>query len=218
MNTHLMGASGLQPALYEGSAAQPLQCSIVRDGAFSPPSFFFLRHDGHLLPVLRRTGDRTGYGSRRRARMAGNNGSVRALDGMVGELNRETFVSPVRLGDDQQARGVLVDAMDDTGASYAPDAGKLPATMVEQGVDQRPVQVPRSRMDDEPRRLVDNDQVLVLEHDDKRNVLSDRLGRNGGGDFYGKWGTFRHLQGGLGNRLPGQSDPALAQKRFHTLA
>ena len=37
--------------------------------------------------------------------------------------------------------------------------------MVEQGVDQRAVEIARGRVDDQPGRLVDDQQMLVLEHD-----------------------------------------------------
>ena len=43
--------------------------------------------------------------------------------------------------------------------------------MVEQGVHQRAVKIAGGRMDDQACRLVDDDQVFVLEHDAKRNVL-----------------------------------------------
>ncbi len=43
--------------------------------------------------------------------------------------------------------------------------------MVEQRVDERSVAIARSRVDNHPRRLVDDNEMLVLEHDFERNVL-----------------------------------------------
>jgi hypothetical protein len=43
--------------------------------------------------------------------------------------------------------------------------------MVEQGVDQGPVAVAGGRVDDQPGRLVDDQQMLVLEDDRQRDVL-----------------------------------------------
>ena len=43
--------------------------------------------------------------------------------------------------------------------------------MVEQRVDERAARMPRRRVDDEARGLVDDDQVLVLEDDRERDVL-----------------------------------------------
>ena len=43
--------------------------------------------------------------------------------------------------------------------------------MVQQRVDERPVEIARRGMDDEPGGLVDDEEMLVLEHDRERNVL-----------------------------------------------
>ena len=43
--------------------------------------------------------------------------------------------------------------------------------MVEQGVDQGAVEIARRRVDDHPGRLVDDQQMLVLEDDLERDVL-----------------------------------------------
>ena len=43
--------------------------------------------------------------------------------------------------------------------------------MVEQGVDQGAVEIARRGMDDHARRLVDDEQMLVLEDDLERDVL-----------------------------------------------
>ena len=55
------------------------------------------------------------------------------------------------------------------------------AAMGDQRVDQRAVGIARRRMHDEPRRLVDDDEVLVLVDDVERNILALRLGGRGGG-------------------------------------
>jgi hypothetical protein len=43
--------------------------------------------------------------------------------------------------------------------------------MMQQGIDQRAVEIARCGMDDQPGRLVHHDQRLVLVGDDERNVL-----------------------------------------------
>ena len=65
------------------------------------------------------------------------------------------------------------------GRAHAADAGEAVAAMGEQRVDQRPVGIAGRRMDDEPRRLVDHDDVLVLVDDVERHRL--RLGLVGDG-------------------------------------
>ena len=48
------------------------------------------------------------------------------------------------------------------GTADAADAGQRGAAMGEERIDQRPVGMARRRMDDQARRLVDDDQVRVL--------------------------------------------------------
>ena len=90
---------------------------------------------------------------------------------MRGELPRQPFVGDIGLGDDQQPGRVLVDAVDDARPRDAADPRQAAAAMVEQGVDQRPVAIAGGRMDDQPGRLVDDQQMLVLEDDGERDVL-----------------------------------------------
>ena len=53
------------------------------------------------------------------------------------------------------------------------------AAMGDQGVDQRAVGIAGGRMHDEARRLVDDDEVLVLVDDLQRDVLALRHCRRG---------------------------------------
>jgi hypothetical protein len=66
----------------------------------------------------------------------------------------------------------------DPGPQLAADP-REPAGVVEQRVDQRAVGVAGRRVDDQAGRLVDDDEVLVLEEDRQRDVLGDRAGRRG---------------------------------------
>ena len=83
----------------------------------------------------------------------------------------------VGLGDDHDAGRVLVEAVDDAGPLDAADARQAVAAMVDQRVDQRAGPVAGARMDDQPGRLVDDDQVVVLVENVERDVLALRLGR-----------------------------------------
>ena len=74
---------------------------------------------------------------------------------------------------------ILVDAVDDPRPRDAADARKAATAMVEQGVDQRPVAISGSGVDDQPGGLVDDQQMLVLEHDRQRNVLRLVMRRGG---------------------------------------
>ena len=102
---------------------------------------------------------------------------IGALDGVIGELLGEARHRALVLGRDQQAARVLVEAMDDARPRLAADAGQRRAAMGDQRVDQRAVGIARRRMDDEPGRLVDDDEVLVLVDDVERDILALRLAR-----------------------------------------
>ena len=64
-----------------------------------------------------------------------------------------------------------------------PIPDKAVAAMGDQRVDQRAGLVAAGRMHDEPRRLVDDQQMRVLEDDVQRDILALRLGGLGGRDL-----------------------------------
>ena len=72
---------------------------------------------------------------------------------------------------DQQAGGILVDAVDDAGALFPADAGERVPAVPQQRVDQRPVRMPGGGMDDEAAGLVDHDHVVILENHVQRDLL-----------------------------------------------
>ncbi len=99
---------------------------------------------------------------------------------MVGELRRQRLVGAVVLGHHHQAGGVLVEPVDDAGTADPADAGKAQPAMGNQRVDQRSGLMPGGGMHHEILRLVDDDDVVVLEHDIERDVLAFGLGGGGG--------------------------------------
>ena len=84
--------------------------------------------------------------------------------GTRGELLDERAGGEWRAGDDDQARAASVEAVDDPRSNRVADVGEHAETM-QQPVDQRPVRVPGTGMDDHPGRLVDDHDVVVLEDD-----------------------------------------------------
>lgn len=82
-------------------------------------------------------------------------------------------MSPQALGDHQQARSVFVESVDDTGAWQLRGYRRV----MQQRVDQRAIRIAGCRMDDQPGRLVDDQDVVIFEPHDERNVL--RLVGNG---------------------------------------
>ena len=105
------------------------------------------------------------------------------------------------------------------GRATPPMPDRLAAAMVEQRVDQRPVEIAGGRMDDQAGGLVDDQQMLVLEHDRQRDVLRlvVRRLRLGNGDAKalrrrGPWSP------GRGPRLPLGLDRAAADQRLQPFA
>ena len=64
------------------------------------------------------------------------------------------------------------------GRALAADPPQAVAAVRDQRVDQRVVRIARRRMHHEPRRLVDDDHVLVLVNDVERHRLGLRTGRH----------------------------------------
>lgn len=87
----------------------------------------------------------------------------------------------VVLGDDEEAGGVFVDAVDDAGAGDAADAGKGVAAMGEEGVYQRHVGVAGGGVDGEAGGFVDDEEVVVFVDD----IEGDSLRFDVGGHYFG---------------------------------
>ncbi len=98
---------------------------------------------------------------------------------VVGELLGQRLMRPVVLGRDHQAGSVLVEPVHNSRPLHAADAGKAGATMGDQRVDQRAGFVAGGGMHDQPLRLVDDDNVVVLIDDIERDILALGLGRSG---------------------------------------
>ena len=121
---------------------------------------------------------------------------------MALELPGQPPVGRIGFRHHQQAGGLLVETVDDPGAQDAADPREVPA-VVEKGVDQRPARMAGGRMDDHPRRLVDDQQRCVL----VENLQGDRLGQDPGG-------LRRGDDNGDAVARPSPSGPALAGRSF----
>ena len=65
--------------------------------------------------------------------------------------------------------------MDDTRADDAVDARQLALAVIEQSIDQGPVGIACSRVDDHAAGLIDDDDVLIFIDDIQGDVLRDHL-------------------------------------------
>ena len=138
----------------------------------------------HLGAARRMTADRRIDGAVRAGRGAPYEREIAALElagpAMVGELLGERAMGPVGLGHHHQPARVLVEAMHDARPRHAADAREALAAMGDQRVDERAGRMAGAGMDHEPRRLVDDDERVVLVDHIERNGLAARLGRGGG--------------------------------------
>ena len=100
--------------------------------------------------------------------------------------------------------------MDDPRPGDAADARKLSGAVVQQRIDQRSVRITRRGMDHESGGLVDDDQVLVLEHHAERNGLRPGFGFRRGRDGNRESGALRRFARCLRYHRVGDVDRAFA--------
>src|SRR4029453_11111762 len=80
----------------------------------------------------------------------------------------------VILGDDEATARLFVETMNDAGTLF-PTNSRQRRTVVEERVDQSVFAMTSTRMNDKPRRLIDDDEVVVFEEYLKRDRLWQRL-------------------------------------------
>ena len=137
---------------------------------------------------------------------------------MVGELRREAAMGAVGLCHDEEPARVLVEPVHDPRPLNAADAGEALAAMGDERVDQCAAVMAGGRMDDEPGRLVDHDELLVLMDDAERDRLALRLGRRRSRDFEHDLGARLHPRRGLADHRAGDPDPPVAHQRLQAAA
>ena len=186
VNADLMGAAGFDAHAQERGEGAGGEGFVAGEGG---AAFF---RDGHFLAVDGMAADGEidragGFG-----RGAPHEGEVFLLDGVGGELGDEGSDGLFVLGDDEDAGGVFVEAMDDAGAEFAADAGEIGA-VVEKSVDEGVGGVAGGGVDDEAGGFVEDDEVGVFVED----VEGDVGGEEADG-FGGREGAGEGVAGGEG--------------------
>src|SRR5438270_4943194 len=115
VDAHLVSAARFEPTFDERRVLERRKAFPMCDGPLAPAAL----DDRNLLAVDRRPGERRVDGSFAHLRNSGDDREVAPVDRMRRELARETFVCDVGLCYHQQARRVLVDAVDDPEAGDA---------------------------------------------------------------------------------------------------
>jgi hypothetical protein len=167
VDADLMRPPGLEPHVQQRMASNELGDLEMGDGLARRVRVE--RLPGRIVPV---TADRRLDLPTPRARPAPNERDVVALERTAPYELLETLVRFVRARDDKEAGGVAVEPMDDSGPVLLPAPG-----LSDQAVDERPGPMARARMHDDPGRLVDDEEMLVLVGDAEVDLLAlQRLG------------------------------------------
>ena len=139
-----------------------------RRSAFSFPD------DSHLFAVDGAAADVAGNLARGRGGHSPHKGGVGAIDPARGEITRQGLVRGLGLGNDHQAAGIFVETVDNARPADPADAGEAPAAMSEQSFDEGAVEVSGGGVHNHAGRLVDDDQMGILETDIEIDLLRGR--------------------------------------------
>jgi hypothetical protein len=171
MHPDLMCSAGGKTAFDECRLrAERALDTIMRDRRLSS----VLSDNGHLLAVRDAAADVADDLAGKWGRQPPNECGIGPLDPAQGKVARQRVMGDLGLGDDHQTTRVLVETMDDTGPADPADPGKACTTMVDQRVYECTVWVSRRRVDNQPRGLIDDDQMCILKSDIQRDRLRYR--------------------------------------------
>ena len=138
-------------------------------------------HHGHFDAVVRVAAD-LGFDFAIEGHDAVGHGAVDAFDRALLHLLHQVVLRAQGFGNDHQAAGVFVKAVDDARARHVLQGGAVR----QEAVEQRTRPVARGGVDDESGRFVQHDHAVVFVHD----VQIHRLGREGQ-----RFVAFLHLYG-----------------------
>ena len=175
-------------------------------------------HDRHPLTVDGVAAERPVNRAGRRPRHAPDDRLVDPLDRVDAELAGEADMGPVVLGDHHHATDLAVEPVHDPRPQHPADPGQAAAAMGEQRIDQRAVGMAGRGMHDDPGRLDDHDQVLVLEQHLELARLGDGVGGARRGDVeHDRVARFDPVAR-LVYHPPAQRQAALAHQRLQARA
>ena len=159
---------GLQNAVARlGAAPRPVRLLGLRRSPPPPPPLSCAdREQGHLLAVGRAAPDPPRDSPPARSGDACGQGEIASLGGVCGEGRRQGEPGRLAPGDRRHAARALVEAVDDAAAP----AAQAPGRRVAHGepVFQGGIFAARGSVHHEAGRLVENEEVLVLEEDARR--------------------------------------------------
>ena len=132
--------------------------------------------------------------------------AIGAFHRVRSELVGKAVVRCVRLCDDKQAAGFLVDPMDDARSFGTADAGKTTAKMMQKRVDQRAVCRSRRRVDHHAGGFVYDNQIVVIENDVQGDVFGCGVYFDGFCNSNFEFVAFGHARFGVSHGQPSFGD------------
>src|SRR6267378_1279076 len=156
MHANLVRAAGAQPHAQQIAVREARHECRVRHGVAA--AF----RDRHSLALFRMASDRRFDIDHILAQMAPHERRVDALHGAALDRTGETPMRQIALRNEQQSRGVAIEAMDDAGPAFGRTAAGQLGAAPRQHVDEGVVPVAGTGMHDESCRLVEHGEMLVL--------------------------------------------------------
>ena len=160
VGSYLMGAAGLEAAFDEGDVAELLDYAPVGDGILAYAGVG--GGDCHAQAVLGVAGDVALDASLVGVEVAPDEAVVDAVSVVDEELLAEGSLCLRRLGDDEQAAGVFVDAVDEAYLGTVGVEGGNVAHVPCHGIDEGAVEIACSGMHHHAGGLVDDHEDVVL--------------------------------------------------------
>jgi hypothetical protein len=180
VNSDLVGAAGVQ--------FQPEQVHDVKPGDYRGISSGGTASGGddHAFAIVRMACDRRVNDERTAVQVTPSQSGIGAVNSAASDRRTQTAVGQIGFGHDHKAGRVAVEPVNDAGPAFStPGQSSAPSY---QRVDQSVVPVSRSGVNHQPRGLVNDREMLILEDDGQRNgARCERAGwlveRNADGDL-----------------------------------
>ena len=133
--------------------------------------FGILVGDTHFLSVGGAPAYRGVHNAALLFELTADNGSVFTVERVLLYLLSKRGMSRIGLGNEQQPARILINAVDNAGADNAVYPRKVALAMPQKCVDEGALIVTRRGVNDHALRLIDHEQVAVLIHYIKRDIL-----------------------------------------------
>jgi len=216
VDADLVGATGVEVAQNQRGDRRGIggQHFVVGDGRFPARRI----DHRHFLAIHRMTPDMGENAVFFRFRDALGHREIEFFHrAALGKLGDQRLVGGVGLGHNQTTGSVLVQTMNNARALDSADAGKPALAMMQQRVDQRAIGISRRGMHHHAVRLVDHDEVVILEMNFQRVFLRRVDQRHGLGQRDGDEIAGFHRISRLGG-MAVDDDELLADERLDARA